>query len=62
VTPDEIPPENRNRMLLHIHGGCYVFFPGKAGATEAITMAGLEHFKVIRGNGGYPKRFPCHPL
>jgi acetyl esterase/lipase len=47
VTPDEIPPENRNRLLIHIHGGCYVLFPGEAGATEAITMAGLEHFKVI---------------
>src|ERR1700733_13573356 len=47
VTPDEIPPENRNRLLIHAHGGCYVLFPGEAGATEAITMAGLEHFKVI---------------
>jgi epsilon-lactone hydrolase len=47
VTPDEIPPENRNRLLIHIHGGCYVLFPGEAGATEAITMAGLEHFKVV---------------
>ena len=47
VTPDEIPPENRNRVLIHAHGGCYVLFPGEAGATEAITMAGLEHFKVI---------------
>jgi monoterpene epsilon-lactone hydrolase len=47
VTPDHIPPENRNRLLVHIHGGCYVFFLGEAGATEAITMAGLEHFKVI---------------
>jgi hypothetical protein len=47
VTPNEIPPENRNRLLVHIHGGCYVLFPGEAGATEAITMAGLEHFKVI---------------
>ncbi len=47
VTPDEIPPENRNRLLIHIHGGCYELFPGEAGATEAITMAGLEHFKVI---------------
>jgi monoterpene epsilon-lactone hydrolase len=47
VTPDEIPPENRNRVLIHIHGGCYVLFPGEAGATEAMTMAGLEHFKVI---------------
>jgi acetyl esterase/lipase len=47
VTPDEVPPENRNRLLIHIHGGCYVLFPGEAGATEAITMAGLEHFKVV---------------
>ncbi len=47
VTPDEIPPENHNRLLIHVHGGCYVLFPGEAGATEAITMAGLEHFKVI---------------
>ena len=35
VTPNEIPPENRNRLLIHIHGGCYVLFPGEAGATEA---------------------------
>jgi epsilon-lactone hydrolase len=47
VTPDEIAPENKNRLLIHVHGGCYVLFPGEAGATEAITMAGLEHFKVI---------------
>jgi monoterpene epsilon-lactone hydrolase len=47
VTPDEIPPENKNRLLIHVHGGCYVLFPGEAGVTEAITMAGLEHFKVI---------------
>ena len=47
VTPDEISPENRNRLLIHIHGGCYVLFPGEAGATEAMIMAGLEHFKVI---------------
>ena len=47
ITPDEILPENRNRLLVHIHGGCYVLFPGEAGVTEAVTMAGLEHFKVI---------------
>jgi epsilon-lactone hydrolase len=47
VTPEQIPPENRNRLLIHIHGGCYVLFPGEAGATEAMTMAGLEHFKVV---------------
>ena len=47
LTPDEIPPENRNRLLIHVHGGCYVLFPGESGATEGIMMAGFGHFKVI---------------
>ncbi|MGI4745679.1 MAG: alpha/beta hydrolase fold domain-containing protein [Janthinobacterium lividum] len=47
VTPNEIAPENRNRVLIHEHGGCYVLFPGEAGATEAIMMAGFGHIKVI---------------
>jgi len=47
VTPDEIPPENQNRVLIHVHGGCYVLFPGESGTTEAIMMAGFGHFKVI---------------
>src|SRR3954447_22799804 len=24
VTPEVIAPDNRNRVLLHMHGGCYV--------------------------------------
>jgi monoterpene epsilon-lactone hydrolase len=47
VTPDEIPPENRNRLLIHVHGGCYLLSPGEAATTEAIFMAGFGHFKVI---------------
>jgi acetyl esterase/lipase len=47
VTPETIPPENRNRLLIHIHGGCYVSFPGESGTAEAIMMAGFGHFKVI---------------
>ena len=27
ATPETIPPENRNRLLLHVHGGCFVSFP-----------------------------------
>ena len=27
VTPENIPPENRARLLVHVHGGCYVSFP-----------------------------------
>ena len=47
VTPDVIPPEHRDKLLIHVHGGCYVLSPGESGTAEAIIMAGLGHFKVI---------------
>ena len=47
VTPDVIPPEHRDKVLIHVHGGCYVLSPGEAGTGEAILMAGIGHFKVI---------------
>lgn len=47
VTPENIPPENRNRLLVHLHGGCFVSNPGEAGTVEAIFMAGFGHYKVI---------------
>ena len=31
VTPESIPETNRNRLLVHVHGGGYVLFPGEAG-------------------------------
>lgn len=36
LTPDVIAPENRNRLLIHVHGGCYVLNPGEAGLPEAV--------------------------
>jgi monoterpene epsilon-lactone hydrolase len=47
VTPDVVPPEHRDKLLIHVHGGCYELSPGEAGTPEAIMMAGLGHFKVI---------------
>jgi acetyl esterase/lipase len=47
LTPEVIAPENRNRLLIHVHGGCYVLNPGEAGLPEALFMAGFGHFKVI---------------
>ena len=29
VTPEVIPPENQNRLLIHVHGGCFVSNPGE---------------------------------
>jgi epsilon-lactone hydrolase len=47
VTPREVRPENRNRLLIHIHGGCYVLNPGEAGLPEAILMAGMGGYRVV---------------
>jgi acetyl esterase/lipase len=47
VTPDEIPSSNRDRLLVHVHGGGYVLYPGGAGAGEAMLMAGYGHFKCV---------------
>jgi monoterpene epsilon-lactone hydrolase len=47
VTPADMPPSNRNRLLLHVHGGGYVLYPGEAGAGEAMLMAGYGRFRVV---------------
>ena len=58
VMPRNIPLENRNRLLIHVHGGCYVSFPGESGTSEAIFMAGFGHFKIISVDYRMP---PDHP-
>jgi epsilon-lactone hydrolase len=58
VTPNKIPPENRRRILLHVHGGGYVFGPGEAALPEAIMMAGFGGFKVISVDYRMPPDFP----
>jgi acetyl esterase/lipase len=58
VTPESIPPENRNRLLVHVHGGCYVYFPGEAGTREAIFMAAFGRIKIISVDYRMP---PDHP-
>jgi epsilon-lactone hydrolase len=47
LTPDDIPTENKEKVLIHLHGGCYVLFPGESGTPEGIIMAGDGHYKVI---------------
>ena len=47
VTPKVMPQRNRNRLLVHVHGGGYVFGPGEAALPEAILLAGIGGFKVI---------------
>lgn len=58
LTPKEIKPENRNRLLFNVHGGGYVYGPGEAGTGEATLMAGIGGFKVIAIDYRMP---PDHP-
>jgi epsilon-lactone hydrolase len=58
VTPSEVAEANRNRVLIHVHGGAYVLGPGEAGTPEAITMAGRGHIKVISVDYRMPPDFP----
>ena len=47
ITPDSIPAANRNRLLVHVHGGCYVLNPHEAALPEAILVAGFSRIKTI---------------
>ena len=47
IQPKVIPARNRNRLLIHVHGGGYVYSPGEAGTQEATLMAAYGGFKVI---------------
>ena len=59
VIPKSIGPRNRDRVLLHLHGGFRVFYPGEAGTREAILMAGFGGFRVISVDYRMP---PDHPF
>jgi acetyl esterase/lipase len=47
ITPASIPEANRNRLAVHVHGGCYVLNPREAALPEAMFLAGFAGMKVI---------------
>lgn len=58
ITPKVMPAKNRDRLLVHVHGGAYVFAPGESGTLEAIIMAGFGQMKVISIDYRMPPDFP----
>lgn len=58
VTPNKPVAKNKHRVLMHIHGGGYVFGPGEAALPEAILMAGFGGYKVVSVDYRMP---PDHP-
>ena len=58
VTPRSLPPANQKRLLMHIHGGGYVFGPGESALPEAIFLASFGGFKVVSVDYRMPPDFP----
>ncbi|HEX4042031.1 MAG TPA: alpha/beta hydrolase [Xanthobacteraceae bacterium] len=58
VAPKTMPDKNRNRLLVHVHGGGYVLSPGLAAVPEAVLMAGEGGFKIISIDYRMPPDFP----
>ena len=61
LTPAVIPPQNKNRLLIHVHGGCYVSGPGESGTPEATMMAGFGGFRVLSVDYRMPPDHPYPP-
>lgn len=47
VRPASISPAHRGRLLVHLHGGAYVFSGGETATYEAILMAGHGGIEVL---------------
>ena len=59
VTPKEIAPANKDRLLVHLHGGAYVLGGGLAAAMEAVLVADACRTKVLSVDYRMP---PDHPF
>jgi epsilon-lactone hydrolase len=59
VTPEVLPERNRHQLVLHLHGGAYVFSPGEIGAAEAVLLAHYGQTQVLSVDYRMP---PDHPF
>jgi epsilon-lactone hydrolase len=58
VKPPSIAPENKNRILVHVHGGAYVFGAGEAATSEAMLAAHFGRIEVVSVDYRMPPDFP----
>lgn len=59
VTPKSIPPAHATNLIVHVHGGAYVFNGGLAATTEAVLLADACKAKVLSIDYRMP---PDHPF
>jgi len=47
LTPGNLKPRNRNRLILNLHHGGFIWGAGESGTSWGITLAGLTGYKVV---------------
>ncbi len=58
LVPAALDPGFKDCVLLHFHGGGYLFNPGESGAGEGVLMAALSGVRVVSVDYRMP---PDHP-
>jgi epsilon-lactone hydrolase len=58
LKPPVIAPENKNRILVHVHGGAYVFGGSEAATAEALMAANFGKIEVVSVDYRMPPDFP----
>lgn len=59
VSPKAVRAQTEGKVLIHLHGGVRVLYPGEAGTREAVLMAGFSGYRVISVDYRMP---PDHPF
>lgn len=59
VTPKQVAPENEDRLIVHVHGGAFVFNAGISGAGEAVLLADACKMRALSIDYRMP---PDHPF
>ena len=57
VTPTAVDPVNRDRVLINLHGGAFLFYSGTL--NEAVPVASLGRIRVLALDYRMP---PAHPF
>lgn len=58
ITPRKPADRKRGRLLVHLHGGGYVFGAGERGLAEAILVAGTSGIRTISVDYRLPPDYP----
>jgi acetyl esterase/lipase len=58
IAPPNVAPADRNRLLVHLHGGGYLIGAGEGGTVEGILLAAAARIPVVAIDYRMP---PDHP-